>query len=123
MKTVKSVADLKAMALARGATVEMGATRFNTGRDKVARLERPAPTPAPEPTPVPPPTAAPEVKVDLEPVAAAIERAQVLQAQLMQSMLQQIAMLQPGTAPQEWEFTVNRNPDGTLASIRAKAIQ
>jgi len=120
MKTVKSLSDLKRIAVQKGATVEVGTARFNAGGEKIARLERaPAPT-----TPEPPAPAreTAEVNVDLAPVAAAIERAQALQAQMLQSMLQQIAQLQPGQAPQEWEFTVNRNPDGTLATIRAKAI-
>lgn len=128
MKSVKSVSDLKAMALARGAAVEMGASRFNTSRDKIARLERqtpsaPTPEPRPEPAPAPSPAAQVDVKVDMEPVAEAMQRMQQLQAGLVQSLSQQIAQLAPGQPVQEWEFTVNRNPDGTLASIRAKAIR
>lgn len=122
MKTVKSIADLKQLAMQKGAAVEIGPSRFNSDGEKITRLER-TPAPRPEPMPAPPREAvAPEVNVDMGPVAAALERAQQMQGQLLQSVLQQLATLQPGQVAQEWEFTVNRNPDGTLASIRARAI-
>ena len=122
MKSVKSLSELKRMAVQKGATVELGTARFNAGGEKIARLER-APSKSEPPAPAPAPAREnAEVNVDMSPVAAAIERAQALQAQMLQSVLQQLAHLQPGQSPQEWEFTVNRNPDGTLARIRAKAI-
>ena len=76
MKTVKSVADLKQLALARGARVELGNTRFNTTNERVKAFPKPTPAPAPmeaKPEPREPaaPPPAPEVRVDMAAVADA----------------------------------------------------
>lgn len=126
MKTVKTVADLKQLALRSGAAVELGPQRFNTSNEKVRALpaKKAEPVAAEPPPPPPPPPAEPtKVEVDMEPVASAIERLQQLQAQLMQSITHQMAQLKPGEAPQEWEFTINRSTDGMLTSIRARAVK
>lgn len=124
MKRVKSVAELKQLALKQGATVAVGNARFNTGGEKITQLERPKrEEPKPESAPAPAPVSPAPASVDMQPVAQAIERTQMVQSQLLQSMAAAIAQMKPGRTVTEWEFTVNRNPDGTLASIRAKAIQ
>ena len=122
MKTVKSIADLKQMALARGASVQVGATRYNAGGEKIARLERqpapaaaPAPAPVPVPAPAPAPAAAPVVNVDMAPIASAQDR----MAQMLGQAL--AAMPQPAAPVREWLFTVERDSNGLLTSIRATA--
>lgn len=117
MKTVKSIADLKQLALARGAKVELGATRFNTTGERVKAFPKPSPAPAPveAPAPVPVPMPAPEVRVDLEPVAAMQERVGQMLANAIASM--------PKSAPpvREWLFTVERDESGLLTAIKATA--
>lgn len=119
MKTVKSLAELKSLALEKGAAVEVGTQRFNTSEDKLKpgprKVDQP---PAPEPAPAPAPVAEPTmVNVDMSPIAASQDRVGALIAQSLASLPQ------PAAPVREWEFTINRNPDGTLASIRARAIQ
>lgn len=118
MKTVKSVADLKQLALARGAKVELGNTRYNTTGERVTSFPKPTPAPAPveakvEPAPAPVP--APEVRVDMAPVAAMQERVGQMLADAISSM--------PKSAPpvREWLFTVERDDSGLLTAIKATA--
>lgn len=125
MKTVKSVSDLKQMALRSGASVSMGTARFNSTNDKVTTLPRAAPKEVvPEPKREPAPVAAPtKVEVDMAPVASAIAQLQQIQSTLVQSIAQQMSEMKPGQPVLEWDFSIVRNPDGTLASIRAKAVR
>ena len=118
MKTVKDLTALKQLALSKGAAVEIGATRFNSSGDRFDKMIRPqtpikveAPIKA-EPAPPPPAT---EVKVDLAPVAAAHERLGQMMAQMMSQLPQ------PAAPVREWLFTVERDSNGLLASIRATA--
>lgn len=113
MKSVKSVADLKQLALTKGATIQIGSTRYNTTNDRVAAFPKKA---APAPVEVKPePVAAPAVRVDLAPIA---------DAQLkMGEMLAKALASQPAlpVPVREWLFTVERDGDGLLTSIRATA--
>jgi hypothetical protein len=59
----------------------------------------------------------------MAPVASAIDRGHQMVADLMRSVTEQLAGLRPGAGVQEWEFTINRNPDGTMSSIRARAVR
>lgn len=123
MKKVKSIAELKQLALKQGGSVAVGNSRFNMTGEKITLLERPAEREQPAAPAPSPPKQEPPPKIDMQPVADAIERGQVMQAQLMQSMAVAITQMKADRPVTEWEFTVNRNPDGTVASIRAKAIQ
>jgi hypothetical protein len=126
MKTVKSVSDLKQMALRSGASVSMGTARFNSTNDKVTTLPRAAPkevVPEPKREPVPVAAAPTKVEVDMAPVASAIAQLQQIQSTLVQSIAQQMSEMKPGQPVLEWDFSIVRNPDGTLASIRAKAVR
>jgi hypothetical protein len=120
MKTVKDLTELKQLALSRGATVEVGASRYNTTGERVKAFPKPTPAPAPvtpepvkaEPAPAPAPMPAPQITVDLQPVAQAQERMAQMFAQAISSM--------PKSA-REWMFTVERDANGLLSSIRATA--
>jgi hypothetical protein len=116
MKTVKSMAELKQMALARGASVSVGTSRYNTDGEKVEK--QPAVTkkePEPQPMAAPAPAPAPTVNVDMAPVAASQERV----AQMLSQALASIP--QPSAPVREWLFTVERDENGLLTSIRATA--
>ena len=121
MKTVKSVADLKQLALARGARVELGNTRFNTTGERVTGFPKrempaaaePAPKPEPREPAAPPPPA--EVRVDLAPVAEA-------QLKMGEMLARALASQPTPQAPvREWLFTVERDDSGLLTTIRATA--
>lgn len=124
MKTVKDLTELKQLALSRGATVEVGASRYNTTGERVTAFPKKAAAVEKEPAkaepmrqvtePAPPPPAT-EVKVDLAPVAAAQERL----GQMLAQMVSQLP--QPAAPVREWLFTVERDSNGLLASIRATA--
>lgn len=116
MKTVKDISELKRLALAKGASVEVGATRYNTTGERVAAMPRKEAPPEPAaPPPTLPPPPAPEVRVDLAPVAQAQERLGQLVAQMMSQLPQ------PAAPVREWLFTVERDNNGLLTSIRAIA--
>jgi hypothetical protein len=113
MKTVKSVSDLKKMALRQGATVDFGSQKFNTAgvraqvvQRETPRAEPPAPTPPPSPTPA---------AVDMAPVALAQEKIGAMLAHAIASMPR------PHAPVREWLFTVERDKDGLLTTIRATA--
>lgn len=116
MKSVKSMADLKQMALARGASVSVGGTRYNAGGEKVERTA-PMPKPQAKPEPKPEPVQPREtmVNVDLAPVAAAQDRIGQMLSQALASIPQ------PSAPVREWLFTVERDANGLLTSIRATA--
>ena len=120
MKTVKSVADLKQLALARGARVELGNTRFNTTNERVKAFPKPTPAPAPmeaKPEPREPaaPPPAPEVRVDM----AAVADAQLKMGEMLSRAL--ASQSTPQAPVREWLFTVERDGSGLLTSIRATA--
>lgn len=115
MKSVKSIADLKQLALAKGATVEVGSTRYNTTNERVTTFPKKA---APEPAPVEakPEPVAPEVRVDMAPIADA-------QMKMGEMLARALASQATPPAPvREWLFTVERDSDGLLTSIRATAV-
>lgn len=121
MKTFKTLDDLKQMALKQGAAVEVGATRYNTKGQKVTTIERKTPpSPVqmfePKPEPKPEPVAEPaKVEVDMSPVAQSQERMAQMLAQALASLPQ------PAAPVREWVFTVERDSNGLLTSISAKA--
>ena len=122
MRSVKSVTELKQLALQTGATVELGGKRFNTTGDRVKPETRPAPKPTPAPAPVQPApapvvqVAAPEVTVDLQPVADAQRSIGTMLAQALVA-----ARAEQPLVVREWLFTVERDQNGLLTSIRATA--
>lgn len=124
MKTVKSIADLKQLALARGAKVELGATRFNTTNERVTAFPK-REAASVESVPVPPPQVArpppempppPEVRVDLAAVAEA-------QLRVGEMLAQAVSSLPASAAPASWRFRVNRDAKGLIESIDAFPIK
>lgn len=111
MKTVKSVSDLKKMALRQGATVDFGSQKFNSAGVRAQVVQRETPRPEPEP----PPPAPPPTQVDMAPVAMAQEKIGAMLAAAIASLPQ------PHAPVREWLFTVERDKDGLLTTIRATA--
>lgn len=109
MKTVKSASHLKQMALRTGATVTLGREQFNTAGVKAATK----PIKAPQIRQQDPIAPAP---VDLAPLALAQERVGSLIAQAIASATKSPAPVR------EWLFTVQRDKDGLLTAIHAKAV-
>jgi hypothetical protein len=110
MKSVKSIQDLKKMALRQGATVEIGSERFNTAGVRAQVVPKPAPKPAPAPPPTPAVAA-----IDMAPMALAQEKLGAMLAHAIASLPQ------PHVPVREWLFTVERDKDGLLTNIRATA--
>lgn len=105
MMRVKSISELKRVAIQQGATVEVSGERFNTAGVR-ASLNRPQPEPAtPPPAPV----------IDAAPFAQAHEKLGAMFAAAIASLPQ------PAAPVREWLFTVERDKDGLLTSIRATA--
>lgn len=112
MKSVKSIQDLKKMALRQGATVEIGSERFNTAGMRSKALTSMAPRPPDPPKPLPAPVAQ---TIDMAPMAIAHEKMGVMLARAIASLPQ------PHAPVREWMFTVERDKDGLLTNIRATA--
>lgn len=110
MKSVKSIQDLKKMALRQGATVEIGSERFNTAGVRAQVVPKPAPKPAPAPPPTPAVAA-----IDMAPMALAQEKLGAMLAHAIASLPH------PAAPVREWLFTVERDKDGLLTNIRARA--
>lgn len=107
MMRVKSISELKRVAIQQGATVEVSGERFNTAGVR-ASLNRPQPEPAA-------PTPAPQPVLDTAPFAQAHEKLGAMFAAAIASLPQ------PAAPVREWLFTVERDKDGLLTSIRATA--
>jgi hypothetical protein len=136
MRRVKSQADLKRLALAAGAQVELGASKFNTTMDKVSRRE-PEPAPAPaepapeqptpqaaEPAPAdPPPVVATQetiqIHLDMDPVAQAIESGNEKVVQAIAERLRELRISAPAASPKSWTFTIKRDVRGFIESVDA----
>ena len=136
MRRVKSQADLKRLALAAGAQVELGRTKFNTTMDKVTRVE---PEPAPPPPELPPPAPAPlpvvlnepeppiassvqetiQIHLDMEPVACAIETGNEKVVQAITDRLRELQVPASATVPKSWTFTIKRDVRGFIESVDA----
>jgi hypothetical protein len=133
MRRVKSQADLKRLALAAGAQVELGASKFNTTMDKVSRREpEPAPEPAPEqpapqaaePAPADPPTVVAtqetiQIHLDMDPVAQAIESGNEKVVEAIAERLRELRISAPAVSPKSWTFTIKRDVRGFIESVQA----
>ncbi len=139
MKKVKSLAELKRMALAKGATLEVGGDRFNTTMERVHN--KPAPEKAAEPEAKVEPATAPPVEakviqpvsvqesfainLDMAPVADAIDAGNQRICESIAKALKEIpvpaqAIEAPGQHACSWVFTVNRDTRGFIQSVEAK---
>lgn len=142
MKKVKSLADLKRMALAKGASLEVGNDHFNTTQERVhARMQPVEPEPKPEPPPKPEPApiqvepyagVAPQVvfdrqpvteqitvHLDMGPVAQAIEGNNERLVEVLAEGIRQLPVAPQQTKPHSWVFKIKRDTRGFIESVEA----
>lgn len=140
MKRVKSQADLKRLALASGALVEVNGGKFNTTMDRVNKREFPEPEPKPEvkepgvakvePQAAPEPQQAPQessveeivhIHLDMDPVARAIESSNEKVVQAVADRLRDLQVQVPPSpsAPKSWTFSIKRDVRGFIESVDA----
>lgn len=149
MKKIKSQADLKRLALSSGARVEIGGKKFNTSMERVQQLAREedepqaepevvaAPVveePKPEPVevkpadPAPAPPAQPveeniEIRLDMEPVAQAIQSGNERVVEAIKDSLRQLSVPTKSVEPTSWLFTIRRDTRGFIESVEATPRQ
>jgi hypothetical protein len=122
VKKFKSEADLKKFALSKGAAIQGG---FNSEREVLdVPVARPKQAPKPAPPPPPPPPPAPVVVESDMTVKAMVQQTATL-SQLFDELreeIRQAAALHTGP-PNEWDFEIERGPDGLIKRISAKAYR
>lgn len=137
MKKIKSQADLKRLALASGASVEVGGNKFNTTMERVKQFVREEPEPevaqpTVEETPAPAPVeVAPVVEqqapieesivihLDMDSVAQAIESGNERVVQTIADRLRELHVPASPAAPNSWKFTIRRDVRGFIESVDA----
>lgn len=139
MRKVKSQADLKRLALASGASVEVDGSKFNTTMDRVMKRDQPEPEPAveePKPaevTPAPEPVSEPvqaqeslveevvHIHLDMDPVAKAIESSNEKVVQAVAERLRELQLQVPPSpqTPNSWTFKIKRDVRGFIESVDA----
>lgn len=137
MKKIKSQADLKRLALASGASVEVGGNKFNTTMERVKQFVREEPEPevaqpTAEETPTPAPVeVAPVVEqqapieesivihLDMDSVAQAIESGNERVVQTIADRLRELHVPASPAAPNSWKFTIRRDVRGFIESVDA----
>ena len=123
-----SILDLKELALETGATITSpDGKRFNTGGVTAKRSPLPKPaTAAPVAAPVPaptPPVPVPDMSDILKQLIAMMNRPVEVKLPPMPApqVVVKEAQVQPVVAPRSWTFEFERNSNGTIKSITAKA--
>lgn len=135
MKKVQSLAELKRLALSRGAQVELGGSKFNTTMEVVRQASAeippspppppPPPLPPPEPEltpePAPPPVAEETIHIhlDMDPVAQAIESGNERVVQAIADRMRELQVPASGTTPKSWTFKIKRDVRGFIESVDA----
>jgi hypothetical protein len=120
MKTVKSAADLKKLALQQGAVLSMGGRKFNADGMKVKPVaaKPPAPKPVepkPEPVAPPPAPAAPQtISIDMQPLAQEMAVSNSRMEMLMQRVVEVASARPERTA---YRATVIRDDEGRIKHI------
>lgn len=130
MATVKSTAEIKRDALARGVSVTLSGETFNAEKRKVPlaqqklrsfkRRESKPTTPAPEPVVVEVikepagPLPAPIINIDMEKFTSD-------NAAMLAAITEAVKVQQPAPKPTEWQFDIQRDDRGFIKSMTAKA--
>lgn len=148
MKRVKSIDDLKRVALSRGAVLELEGERFNTTGDRVNFRKPAEPEPQPEPTPpvsIEPERTTPEpqpytgvvpevvldrqpvteqiaIHLDMAPVAQAIEVNSERLADVLAEGMRQLPVSPSQEKPHSWVFKIKRDTRGFIESVQADPI-
>lgn len=136
MKKVKSLVDLKRIALSRGASLEVGSNHYNTTMERVhQKAVKAADAPA-QAAPVEPPhiggrkastQEAFAINLDMTSVASAIDAGNERVCESIAMALKdihipvQVVGQVDGAKPCLWVFTVNRDTRGLIQSVEAKS--
>lgn len=121
MPSVKSIADLRKLALRTGGTLEFDdGTQFNTAKLKGRVTE------APPPIPAQPSRQEPDTVMLVRMMAEAL-RSVTIQAPAVQVSVPpaevRVDFPEPPTAPTQWKFVVKRDKEGYISEITARAAQ
>lgn len=147
MKRVKSLDDLKRVALSRGAVLELDGQRFNTTGDRAYAKRQVEPPPEPEPKPPEPEpqrtVAEPQaysgvvpdvvfdrqpvteqiaVHLDMAPVAKAIEGNNERPIEVLAEGMRQLPVQPTQERPHSWVFKIKRDTRGFIESVQAEPI-
>lgn len=118
MKTVKSAAELKKLALRQGAVVDMGGRKFNAGGVKanVVKMPKPEPKTEPisEPIPAPQVSVTPSISIDMQPVAQEMAIANARMEQVIERVLAMQLADKPKAA---YRAIVKRDDEGRIQFI------
>lgn len=143
MKKVKSLAELKRMALAKGAALEVDGDRYNTTQERVharqaapeetAQVETPPPPPAPVRIPYEgvtpqvvfdrqPVTEQINVHLDMGPLAQAIGANHERLGEVLAESIRQLPVSPQQTQPHSWVFKIRRDTRGFIESVEANPV-
>ncbi len=132
MRKPMTLADAKALALSRGATLTVGDKVFNSSKAVVTprpATPQPAPPPVAPPAPPPPPVLPPQGLSRQEVDALLAERDRHWRAEIdrlilaMPAPAPQIAPPPPPEPVREWVFEVDYAFNGVIKGIKARAAK
>lgn len=121
MRAVKSTADLKALALKHGASVNVGGKVFNASAQRLAMVPAQRETAPVAAAAVEKATGQTTVTVDMAPIAAAMAVSSEANAQALREFGQALAREQLVAAPTVWNFKVTYDQAGRITNIKATA--
>lgn len=119
MKSVKSAAELKALALKHGASVRLDGQVFNASAQRLAMVQPPrqaAQQTKPEPAEK---AAAPTVNVDMTAIASAMVTSSEINAQAIRQMGAALAQTPQAAPASVWNFKVTYDSQGRITNIKA----
>ena len=139
MKKVKSLAELKRMALARGAALEVDGDHFNTTQDRMhARAAEPDPSDSPQAEPAPlevapayagaapqvvfdrqPVTEQINIHLDMGPLAHAMDANHERLGEVLAESIRQLPVSPQQAKPHSWVFKIKRDTRGFIESVEA----
>ena len=126
-RQVKSQEDLRRLALASGASVDIAGSKFNTdmvrAQPSAAPVKKPADKSAEEPlkaeqkqTTV---TEVVNVTLDTEPLAAAMDKGTERMAEVLGAVIKQLPIPANNSSPLSWTFKINRDTRGFIDTVEA----
>jgi len=127
MRTIKSAAELRRLALRTGAEVEIDGRPFNAARAVVALQPSPSSVPAAAPEPaaaapaLPPEPAQTLTQAQVEQMLAAHNARITEQITSIIAALKQAPQNPPGAAVREWDFHVEYDSHHAITNVNAKA--
>lgn len=121
MKKFADEAALRKFALSKGASATVGESEFNSSRQRASITPRPAPKAVPAP-PAPAPVKE-TVVVDNTAAVDAMRQQTAALVKLFEELKSEVkqAAVAGSTSPTEWDFAIERDKNGLIQKISAKA--